>query len=54
MDAADAVAALARAGGEADYLVLELGSLLTALEKPKVFSFTAWKHDPAATPVRGV
>jgi len=54
MDVADAVAALARAGGEAEYLVLELGSLLTALEKPKVFSFTAWKHDPAATPVRGV
>lgn len=54
IDVADALAALMGAGGEADYLGLELGGLLAALEKPLVFSFTAWKHDPTVIAVRGV
>jgi hypothetical protein len=54
IDVADALAALMSAGGEAEYLGLELGGLLAALEKPLVFSFTAWKHDPTVQPARGV
>ncbi len=52
VDVVDALAVMS-GGGRADLLRLEQGSLLTALERPKVFSYTAWKHDPSRVPVRG-
>ncbi len=52
VDVVDALAVMT-GGGRTDLLRLEQGSLLTALERPKVFSYTAWKHDPSRVPVRG-
>lgn len=54
VDVADAVAVMVAAGDGVDLLGMETNSMLLALEKPLVFSFTAWKHDPALVPVRGI
>jgi Glycosyl transferase family 2 len=53
-DVADAMAVVAASGGRAELLGIEIGSVLAALEKPKVFSYTAWCHDKSTVPVSGV
>ncbi len=51
IDAVDALALLCRAGSKPEFL--EIGALLQALERPKVFSWAAWCHDKSTVPVRG-
>lgn len=53
VDVVDALVVMNDGVRTADLLRIEHGSMLIALERPKVFSFTAWKHDPARVPVRG-
>lgn len=53
VDLADALALIFVANGTSDLLYLEVNNLLLALEKPKVFSYTAWRHDKKIVPVPG-
>jgi hypothetical protein len=53
-DVADALALIISSSGQVELLGIEANSLLRALEKPKVFSYTAWRHDKSTVPVRGV
>lgn len=53
IDVVNAIANLMTTSGSVELLSLEVSSRLLALEKPKVFSFSAWKEDSSHLPVRG-
>jgi hypothetical protein len=54
IDVGNAIAELMTASGSVELLSIEVSSRLLALEKPKVFSFLAWKEDSSHVPVRGI
>ncbi|HEV8517338.1 MAG TPA: glycosyltransferase family 2 protein [Burkholderiales bacterium] len=54
IDVVNAIAELMKAGGSVELLSIEASSRLLALEKPKVFSFLAWKENSSHLPVRGI
>jgi hypothetical protein len=54
IDIADAAAMYMTATGSADLLSLEASSLLLAVEKPRIFSYSAWKDARSLVPVRAI
>jgi len=54
IDVVNTIAELMKAGGSVELLSIEASSRLLALEKPKVFSFLAWKENSSHLPVRGI
>jgi hypothetical protein len=54
IEVVNAIAELMTTSGSVELLSLEVSSRLLALEKPKVFSFSAWKEDSSHLPVRGI
>ena len=53
VDVVDALTVMNAGGKSVDMLGIEHNCVLIALERPKVFSFTAWQHDRTLVPVRG-